>query len=320
MVEAVCNHRENHISCGSRAEAFERHAYGKRDKVIVPYARYHAAHNAQRHTREYHDTLAELVAQGRNENYCNGHRNCAHYAEYAHRIGGAEFGSRINGVGERLHRSVLYRAGKLIEKIENYRHHKELIGEYSLGLFFERGTLYLDLFRLGRYRLYHTLFGYALAGEIVLREAADKRNHAYNYEHYKVAVGVGLGIGRSGEALCKGCYYLGEYYRACACAAEHRHIGEGCEKSPLLAVAGGYGHERAVCRVIQRESDCIEQVIRYNQPYHFKRSVVGHRLYEHKHACHCQHNRRKQDIRPCLARFRFCPLYNLPHEKVAQHD
>ena len=93
-----------------------------------------------------------------------------------------------------------------------------------------------------------------------------------------------------GESAGKSKEYLGEYYRACAGAAERGHIYEGSEQTSLLAVSRRDGNERAVCRVIQGEGNRIKEVVGNCQPYHFKRCVFRHGLDKHQHACNRQNN------------------------------
>ena len=307
VVDNVGNHGQDQIAGRGRTQTLEGHADGDRHDVAAAQTCDDAARGTQQHEAAADQTLTELVGQRHHKDRSHGHRDSAHDAEQA--LGGtpcvcrAEESVVQNPFAEVAHGAVLHRAAPLEQHIERHDDPPHAVTGNGLELLAQRGGLGRGL-GVGA-----AFLGDALTGEEELQvdgQCAEDGDGQHGEEPQVLVL-----LQREGNEHR-------EYHRAAAHNAQTRHVGEGSQRTALLAVTGGNGDHSGVGGVVDGVSDCVVQVVRDGDPDHLGHALKRHD--KHQHTGDGKGQRGEQDPRACLAGQSLGVLNQLTDDEVGRHD
>ena len=307
MVDNVGNHGQDQIAGRGRTQTLEGHADGDRHDIAAAQTCDDAARGTQQHEAAADQTLTELVGQRYHKDRSHGHRDSAHDAEQA--LGGAPCVRRAeesvvqNPFAEVAHGAVLHRAAPLEQHIERHDDPPHAVTGNGLELLAQRGGLGRGL-GVGA-----AFLGDALTGEEELQvdgQCAEDGDGQHGEEPQVLVL-----LQREGNEHR-------EYHRAAAHNAQTRHVGEGSQRTALLAVTGGNGDHGGVGGVVDGVSDRVVQVVRDGDPDHLGHALKRHD--KHQHTGDGKGQRGEQDPRACLAGQSLGVLNQLTDDEVGRHD
>ena len=228
MIEAVRNHREDHVPRGRGAEALQGDAHRSHDHVVIADTRDHPAGDADDHADDAHRALAELVAQRRHEEHRDRHGHCTDDAENARDRIGRE-GLRRKDLRIEVEGGILDAAAELVQKVKDDDDPEIPVSDGGLCL-----PANADARLCLRLLLPHALFRHALAREVVLHdrpeEGDDGDNDEEDHPERPLRAEAHLRFDEDAEQE-------GKDHRARAHRAEQRHVDKGRQHAALIGVA-----------------------------------------------------------------------------------